>query len=1628
MQQLLAVDKIIKYFKYLVFSIVFSNTVAFGADFTSCSQVTGISLSQCNALVSLYDSIGGSSWKTTNTPCNWSGVSCNSSGDVTSLSLSNKGISGSFPSISGLNQVYSLYLSGNNITSFSNLSSSGVSTLYIGGNSLSSSTLTSLNSIPSLRSLSIESSGLTLIPSEILNLTNLSSLDIGNNSFTQFPTEVTSLSNLSSLYLDNNNLSSIPTGFTFPSLQTINLDNNQFTEISAKITNFPNLRYLYLKSNQINSIPTGFTLSSLQNLYLDDNQFTEIPAEIKNFPNLTYLSLRSNQVSSISSQIANLGSLETLYLDDNQLTGTIPAEIINLSSLVYLYLYDNQISSIPTNIGNLSSLQRLYLYDNQITSLPSQIGNLTNLTYLYLYNNQLTGSIPTSLENLTQLIYLKLNNNQLTGSIPTNIGNLTSLRYLYLNDNQLTDSIPTSIESLASLQYLYLNNNQLSGSIPSGIGNLTSLIYLFLSANQLTGSIPTGITNLSGLKTPSTVYPINHGGLGIACSGLTASPSIISFLDSKMDPTWTEILNSAQCTVIIDNITATEVDGTYVIDDTIDINVQFNTDVTVTGTPQLTIETGTTDTVLNYSSGSGTDTLIFTYTVAAGDDSSDLDYISTTALSLNGGSIKNDFSINADLTLPTSGTTGSLADNKDLVIDGSPIIITNITSTANNGTYLIGDTIDITIQFAREVNVTGTPQLTLETGDIDAVVDYSSGSGTDTLIFSYTIASGDGSTDLDYANTTALSFNGGTIPNTDLTLPTSGTTGSLAANKNLVVGIPIVTNITATTSNGIHSIGDTINITIQFTSVVNVTGTPQLILETGTTNAVANYSSGSGTNTVTFAYTVVSWHSSDDLDYTNTTALTLNSGTIKDSTDTNNADLALPTPATTGSLAANKALIIDGIPPTVLDITATNINGIYNIGKIVDITIQFDDIINVTGTPQLTLETGSADKIINYSSGSGTNTLTFTYTVTLGNNTTDLDYINDTALTLNSGTIQDVNTNNAVLALPVPSTTNSLGANKDLEIDGIPPAVINVTATTPNNTFNITDTIDITVQFDDMVYVTNTPQLTLNTEPDIIAVDYSNGSGTNTLTFVYTAVSGENSLDLDYLNTTALSANDGTIQDINTNNGDLTLPNPGTIGSLSTNKNLVIDTRVPDDPSDLTYQTGLTQTNLAWTDNSINETGFKIVQGDELISITDDNIGKYSDEDLLCRHRYNYYVTATNRNGDSNTISTIAETIECVTYQLTVDKIGDGNITNVYGIICGSDCENIFDDRDEVILIATSDIGWIFDSWTGDCDENGEVKINGDKTCTAIFLKQHALTISIEGGEGTINDCGTSCIQTYLNGEIINLTTTSELATVWTGDCDENGTVVMDSNKTCIATFIDGYPVTINLVGKGTIKTVTKECKEDCQEIIAANTTTSLIAEPEIEWVLDSWSGDCDANGIVDMTSEKECTANFIKDPNIPNNGDGNGDGIHDADQPNVVSMPDKSSGSYLTLDISGNVTIKEIYTDLAENQDYFEEKYIFPQGLVYFELEGTEADITIYYHSLQKLRTTPIFQKFGTKIPGDMNTLDWYVMPNVEFDTVEIGNKSVVTVSYHLTDGGFGDNTGIDGWIVDPGGIAFDR
>lgn len=133
--------------------------------------------------------------------------------------------------------------------------------------------------------------------------------------------------------------------------------------------------------------------------------------------------------------------------------------------------------------------------------------------------------------------------------------------------------------------------------------------------------------------------------------------------------------------------------------------------------------------------------------------------------------------------------------------------------------------------------------------------------------------------------------------------------------------LPIVTDVSSTSANIAYSSG-TIPITITFSEPITVTGTPRIQLNSGG-SIFANYASGSGTSTLTFNYVIAAGQDSADLDYSSTSALTLNGGTIRDSA-LNNVVLTLASPGSAGSLGANKAIVIDSTAPTVILSTPEN--------------------------------------------------------------------------------------------------------------------------------------------------------------------------------------------------------------------------------------------------------------------------------------------------------------------------------------------------------------------------------------------------------------------------------------------------------------------------------------------------------------------------------------------------------------------------------------------------------------------------------------------------------------------------------------------------------------------------------
>ncbi len=153
--------------------------------------------------------------------------------------------------------------------------------------------------------------------------------------------------------------------------------------------------------------------------------------------------------------------------------------------------------------------------------------------------------------------------------------------------------------------------------------------------------------------------------------------------------------------------------------------------------------------------------------------------------------------------------------------------------------------------------------------------------------------------------------------------------GQVSATSLLTVPSPTtVTNVSSTLANGAYKVPGGAGDRHVQQLPVTVTGNTaaDLLQLTPARNQIANYVAGSGTATLTFNYTVQAGDSSADLNYAATTSLTLNGGTIRDAAS-NNATLTLPGLTATGSLATNKAIVIDTTAPTVTNVTSTLANG-----------------------------------------------------------------------------------------------------------------------------------------------------------------------------------------------------------------------------------------------------------------------------------------------------------------------------------------------------------------------------------------------------------------------------------------------------------------------------------------------------------------------------------------------------------------------------------------------------------------------------------------------------------------------------------------------------------------------------
>ena len=147
-------------------------------------------------------------------------------------------------------------------------------------------------------------------------------------------------------------------------------------------------------------------------------------------------------------------------------------------------------------------------------------------------------------------------------------------------------------------------------------------------------------------------------------------------------------------------------DGGYAIGDEIQVGLTFSETVTVTGAPQLTLDVGGQSRTAEYSEGSAATRLLFTYTVASGDEDTDGIAVVANGLALNGGAIR---AGTTDATL----THATLQAN-DHKVDG---IAPTVTVGGETRTYVPpGRQFNVVFYFSEQVYGITTDEITVTNG------------------------------------------------------------------------------------------------------------------------------------------------------------------------------------------------------------------------------------------------------------------------------------------------------------------------------------------------------------------------------------------------------------------------------------------------------------------------------------------------------------------------------------------------------------------------------------------------------------------------------------------------------------------------------------------------------------------------------------------------------------------------------------------------------------------------------------------------------------------------------------------------------------------------------------------------
>ena len=308
------------------------------------------------------------------------------------------------------------------------------------------------------------------------------------------------------------------------------------------------------------------------------------------------------------------------------------------------------------------------------------------------------------------------------------------------------------------------------------------------------------------------------------------------------------------------------------------------------------------------------------------------------------------------------------------------------------------------------------------------------------------------------------------------------------------------------------------------------------------------------------------------------------------------------------------------------DDSRTGNDNTYAIGDDIEATLTFNQAVDVTGSPQITLTIGSSEKAASCAAATNTTTVVCSYTVAQGNNAPDGVGVKANSLVLNGGTIrkESSSTVNAFLGHA------AVAVNASHKVDGIRPTLITTGTDAPKTSV---DGTQVFLRFSEALSSANVDRIVV--QITTAGTDTTGGATSATInagdrvTVTHTGTVNVNSTLITII---AL----GAVTDL--------VGNPSTQRSLAPTNN---NARVPVAPTDLTASAAsTTRINLSWSAPSdaaeTNPTGYQIEvstdAGDNwtvLVADTNSADTRYAHTGLNPDETRHYRVSAINPVGTS---------------------------------------------------------------------------------------------------------------------------------------------------------------------------------------------------------------------------------------------------------------------------------------------------------------------------------------------------------------------------------------------------------